>query len=237
MAPQVPATEVHFYTSEDHNGSKHGYKVGDDVNLWPGALHDKFHSLVVGSDAKVLAWQHSNASGAFAELTGDVASLAPFVGGLSRFKVVDDDVRAIAFRFVDGTSTTTTTTTKGGKEPKQYSLKVDAADVDEKILFSEGSGAAAAVDVDVDVDAGDDGGDFQLVGILREDGPPVTTAVYVRDEKTGAYVAVGSVYFQWNAQDKQVDVVEDDNFPKQLSIERAGVSTFVVTLVSNEPST
>ncbi len=210
MSPSVPATEVWFYSKEDYGGDKYTYKIGDDVNLWPGALNDKFQSAVVGSEAKVLAWQHANSSGVYRELTGDNPSLSE-LGGLSRFIVITDDTRAIAFRFVDKT---------GGAEG-QYSLKVDAAKVGEKILYSEGSSSA----------------DFQLVGTIAEDGPPVTTAVYVRDEKTGSYIALGSIYFKWNATDGQVDIPEEGNFPKQLSIERAGPSKFIIALVSNKPST
>ncbi|RYP56397.1 hypothetical protein DL770_010837 [Monosporascus sp. CRB-9-2] len=209
MAPTAASTEAWFYTEENYGGSKNSYKIGEDINLYPGSLNDKFNSVAVGSEAKVLAWQHDNASGNYAELTGDTASLKS-IGGLSRFKVVEDDTRAIAFKFRDATG--------GGQ--RQYSLKIDAADVGAITLYAP--------------DDADDG-EWNLVGTIREAGPPVTTAVYIRDERSGVYVAVGSVFFQWNSGSKQVDVVENDNFPKQLSIERADASKFVATLTSNEP--
>ncbi|KAK7749066.1 hypothetical protein SLS62_008461 [Diatrype stigma] len=247
--PQVPATEVYFYTHEDYAGGKQAYKVGDDVNLYPGALGDKFRSAAVGSDVKVLAWNHqqhssstpspSSPSGApFAELTGATTSLASGSGtssaaALTRFRVVDDDTHAIALRFVAAADADADAEVG---EPR-YSLKVESADVGEKLLLSE--------EVDNNNSSSKISGaeKFQLVGTIREDGAPVTTAVYVRDEKTGAYLAAGTVNFKWSAAggdgdgDGQVDVVEDDdNFPKQLAIERAGPSRFVVTLVSSEPS-
>ena len=220
MAPQVPENEVYFYTQEEYGGSKNGYKIGDDVNLWPGPLNDKFQSAAVGSGAKVLAWQHGDASGVFAELTGANPSLK-FIGGLTRFRVIDDDTRVIAFKFVDGTGT--------GAAPRQYSLKVDAADVGDKILYSNDTGGD-------DNDGGNENEGFKLVGTIPEGGSDVTTAVYVRDESSGSYIATGSAYFRWNADSKQVDLDEKENFPPQLKAERAGPSKFIITLISTEPS-
>ncbi|RYO74129.1 hypothetical protein DL766_005564 [Monosporascus sp. MC13-8B] len=210
MAPTAASTEAWFYEQENFGGTKYSYKIGEDVNLYPGKLNDKFNSAAVGSEAKVLAWQHDNASGNYAELVENTASLK-FIGGLTRFKVVEDDTRAVAFKFRDATG--------GGQ--RQYSLKIDAADVGAITLYAP--------------DDADDG-KWNLVGTIREEGPPVTTAVYIRDERSGVYIAVGSVFFQWNTSTKQVDIAENDNFPKQLSIERADASKFLVTLTSNEPS-
>jgi hypothetical protein len=88
--------------------------------------------------------------------------------------VVPSNTRAIAIAFQDAT---------GGK-PRQYTLKLDAADVGTVKLFSNDSAA-------------EEGNEYRLVGLMPEGGPPVTTAVYVRNEADGGYVAVGSVYFQW----------------------------------------
>lgn len=207
VAPPVSAGEAVFYTQNDYKGDKHPYRIGDDINLYPGNLNDKFRSSVVAWDTKVLAWQHANSSGHYKELEGEVPSLSD-LGGLSRFKVITNDTRIIAFKFTD----------KTGGTPKQYSLKLNAADVGEKILYS------------------DEDNEFKLVGVIGESGPPVTTAIYIRNEHNGQYLDAGSVFFQWNKDLKQVDIVSSENFPKQLESERAGPSKFLMTLVSNVPT-
>lgn len=204
--PPVSDGEVVFFTKSQYEGDKHSYRIGDDINLYPGELNDKFKSAVVAWDAKVLAWQHDNASGHYKELEGTVPDLSD-IGGLTRFKVISSDTRVIAFKFTD----------KTGGAPKQYSLKLIAADVGEKILYS------------------DEDDEFKLVGTIRESGPPVTTAVYLRNEHSGQYFDPGSIYFRWNKDSKQVDIVEEGNFPKQLRHERAGPSKFIIELISNEP--
>jgi hypothetical protein len=67
-------------------------------------------------------------------------------------------------------------------------------------------------------------------------GPSVTTAIYVRDEQTGVYLATGSVFFQWNEQAQQVDIVSQENFPAQLKYERQDANRFIITLISNQPT-
>ncbi|KAJ4289953.1 hypothetical protein N0V88_006751 [Collariella sp. IMI 366227] len=120
--------------------------------------------------------------------------------------------RAVAFAFKDAT---------GGKK-KQYSLKVEAREVGTVTIYPGKRQRARE--------------EYRLVGIMPEGGPPVTTAVYVRDEASGAYVALGSVYFQWNEKEDRVDIVENENWPVQLKQERTGASQFVVTLVDSTPS-
>ncbi|KAJ4379037.1 hypothetical protein N0V85_008909 [Neurospora sp. IMI 360204] len=206
MAPSVDPSTVVFYQKKNFEGSGDTYALGQDVSV-PGSLNDKYLSVAVGASAKVIAWQHYNESGHYREWTESQVDISD-IGGLSRFKVVDDDTRAISFLFKDST---------GGKD-KQYSLKVDARDVGAVTLYSNS------------------GDEYGLVGILPAGGPPVTTAVYVRDESSGVYLAVGSVFFQWNGENKEVDVVENDNWPKQLKSKRTGKSAFEVTLVDNKPS-
>ncbi|KAK3347828.1 Beta/Gamma crystallin-domain-containing protein [Neurospora tetraspora] len=208
MAPSVDPSTVVFYQKKNFEGSGDTYAVGQDVSV-PGSLNDKYLSVAVGASAKVIAWQHYNESGHYREWTDSQADISD-IGGLSRFKVVDDDTRAISFLFKDAT---------GGDE-KQYSLKVDARDVGTVMLYSTTK----------------DGGEYGLVGILPAGGPPVTTAIYVRDEHSGGYLCVGSVFFQWNEESKGVDVVENENWPKQLEQKRTGKSSFEVTLVDNKPS-
>jgi hypothetical protein len=169
MAPSVGATAVNFYSKKDFGGDPFPYIIGDDISV-PGNLNDKFLSVNVGTAAKVIAWQHYNSTGIYKEWTGENPDITN-IGGLSRFKVVDSDTRAVLFNFKDVT---------GGAD-KQYSLKLNAADVGSILIYSN------------------DGDDYYLVGIMPSGGPPVTTAIYVRDEKSGVYTAIGSVFYQWNS--------------------------------------
>jgi hypothetical protein len=169
MAPTVDPNVANFYNEKNFGGQVFPYSIGSDVSL-PNSLNDTFLSVNVGAAAKVLAWQHYSATGIYREWTGENPDITD-IGGLSRFEVVDGNTRAISFLFKDAT---------GGK-PKQYSLKVDAADVGTVTLYS------------------DEDDNYRLVGIMPENGPPVTTALYIRDESTGVYIAIGSVYFQWDS--------------------------------------
>lgn len=231
MAPSVADNVANFYTKTSFGGDESSYKIGDDVKL-DGSLNDKFHSVNIGSAAKVVAWQHIDSTGNYREWHAANPDISD-IGGLSRFIVVNEDTRAIAFLFKDAT---------GGKD-RQYSLKVDAADVGTVTMYSN------------------DGEDYRLVGIIPAGGPPVTTAIYVRDEHSGVYIAIGSVFFQWNSKiggkfvyvpspksvsfsactrltfpSSEVDIVENENWPKQLKVERSDASRFIVTLVDNKPS-
>ncbi|KAK3391347.1 membrane binding-domain-containing protein [Sordaria brevicollis] len=207
MAPSVDPNSAVFYQQKDFSGPGDSYPISPESVSVPGSLNDKYLSVAVGASAKVIAWQHYNEMGHYREWTDSQPDISD-IEGLSRFRVVDDDTRAISFIFKDST----------GGESKRYSLKVDARDVGAVTLYSN------------------DGDEYALVGILPAGGPPVTTAVYVRDEKSGGYIAVGSVYFQWNESTGEVDVVENDNWPKQLDAKRTGKSAFEVTLVDNKPS-
>ncbi|KAI0902881.1 hypothetical protein F4823DRAFT_348304 [Ustulina deusta] len=92
-------------------------------------------------------------------------------GGLSRFEVVGNATRATAFIFRDVT----------GRAEKQYSLKANATEVGSILIYS----------INGDAD--------HLVGIVPSGRPPVTTAIYVRDERPSRYIATGSVFFQQNS--------------------------------------
>ena len=261
--PQVPATEVYFYTEEGYAGGKpRAYKVGEEENLSPAGVGEKYRSVAVGSDVRVLGWQRSSAggsgssedttssdsaattSGAYAELTSSAPALRGPITALSRFRVLDDDTRVLAFKFVDAT-----VGGAAGAKLRGYSLKVEAPEIGERILYSNETddGTGTSTDESSSGEQGDqgDGGDsstggFRLVGTIAEGGPDVTSAVYVRNETTGAYVAVGSARFRWNAQAGRVDLDDananaDSGFPRQLRAERAAPNKWVVTLVSGEP--
>jgi Membrane binding/Beta/Gamma crystallin len=192
--------EACFFTEYKFEGERHCYPLGANENLWPGALNDKFKSVKVGRVVKVLAWQHANATGAYREWSVDEEDITD-IGGLSRFAVVRDTTLPIAVRFEDGM----------GGPARRYSLQMNSHDVGEVKVMSGDS-------------------EFGLVGIIPADGPPVTTAIYVRDESSGEYIATGSIYFGWNADTKAIDVVDETHLPKKLGYQRVDRNRFVFTL-------
>lgn len=170
MAPSVDPTAVNFYIKKDFGGEAYPYKVGDDVAL-PSGLNDKFLSVNVGIAAKVLAWRDYGKKGPHREWTGANPDISD-IEGLSCFMVVEGDTHVIAFLFKDAT---------GGAD-RQYSLEVKAKDVGDVTMYSN------------------DGDQYHVVGLMPSGGQPVTTAIYVRDENPGVYIANGSVYFEWNSE-------------------------------------
>lgn len=194
--------EVTFHTGTNYTGDAHTYVVGSDENLYPGGLNDRFKSVRVGRKAKVLAWQHANQTGKYREWDVDQPDISD-IGGLTRFKVVESTTLPIAVRLQDLT----------GGPARRYSLKIASYDVGDTIVHS-----------------GDP--EYGLVGVMPEDGPPVTTAIYVRDEHSGAYVAVGAIYFVWNSSTKSIDVADASNVPENLGYSRDGRNQFTFTLTS-----
>ncbi|MFE3261710.1 beta/gamma crystallin domain-containing protein [Nocardia sp. NPDC059091] len=168
----------------------------------PGDLNDRFRSVRVGELVKVLAWQHYGQSGRYREWEVDTPDITD-IGGLSTFRVVEKTTLAIAVRLQDDT----------GAAPGRYSLKVVSYEVGEITTHS-----------------GDP--EYALIGFMPAGGPPVTTAIYVRDEHTGEYVAIGSVYFVWNPQTSAVDVSDDTHFPENMTYERAGNNRFTFHLTA-----
>ncbi|KAK0650994.1 Beta/Gamma crystallin-domain-containing protein [Cercophora samala] len=207
MAPPVDPSTAKFYVKKEFEGDEYPYSIGADVSV-PGSLNDKFLSVNVGNNTKVIAWQHYNESGVYREWEGANPDISD-IGGLSRFKVVENNTRAISFQFVDQT----------GGTPLQYSLKIDARDVGTVLIKSN-----------------EDPLEWHLVGILPAGGPPVTTGVFLRNEGTGVYLSVGSIYFQWNKDTNEVDIVESEAFPPQLKYTRKGPSAFEIALIDNTPS-
>ncbi|MBW8801423.1 MAG: hypothetical protein JF597_50155 [Streptomyces sp.] len=192
--------EVTFYTRTNYTGDAHTYVVGADENLYPGGLNDKFKSVRVGRKAKVLAWQHANQTGKYQEWDIDQPDISD-IGGLTRFKVVESTTLPIVVRLQDLT----------GAPARRYSLKIASYDVGDTIAYS-----------------GDP--EYGLVGVMPEDGPPVTTAIYVRDEHSGVYVAVGAIYFVWNSSTKSIDVADASNVPENLDYSRDGRNQFTFKL-------
>lgn len=104
--------------------------------------------------------------------------------GLSRCKVIDVGDLPIAFFFGDDTD----------GNPQQYSLRVNAADVGATVIKSD-----------------DESNDSRLVGIMSEYCTPITTAIYVRDETSGLFVANSAVLFRWNDREGKVELEENDD--------------------------
>jgi hypothetical protein len=174
MAPSVDPNTANFYVKLNFEGQAHPYPIHDANVQLPASLNDRFLSVNVGAAAKVIAWQHYSSTGIYREWTGENPDITD-IGGLSTFRVVDGNTRAISFLFKDAT----------GAPAKRYSLQLNAADVGSVKLYSNEDET------------------YRLVGIMPDSGPPVTTAVYVRDESSGVYITQGSVFFQWNSSDNR----------------------------------
>ncbi|WP_137939361.1 beta/gamma crystallin domain-containing protein [Chitinivorax sp. B] len=201
MKDRAEATEACFYGLKHFEGAPTCYAVGTEITFSAGdQLNDYYKSVRVGLNAKVVAWQHNNGTGIYREWVGDQPDITD-IGGLSKFKVMSHTTLAIAVRFDDKTST----------QPGLHHLLVQSFQVGEA---SSSTGDPA----------------FKLVGFMPPDGPPVTTAVSVRNSITGVYVATGSIYFRWNNETKQVDVAEDNNFPSNMSWARASANEFILSL-------
>ncbi|KAI0971468.1 membrane binding-domain-containing protein [Xylaria arbuscula] len=207
MAPQVPEKSANFYDKANFEGASHNYALSSVTHLYPKKIADVYHSVNVGLGAKVNCWHHLDYDGRHGVLEGEAATLVS-IGDLTCFSVDKDDTHIIQFRFVD----------KTGGQPKDYSLTLNLAGIGKKILLS------------------DDGPDFKLAGKINASEGIVTTAIYLRNEKTGVYLATGSIYFKWNSEKNEVDIDSEKFWPKQLTHERQGQAKFLVTLVSNKPS-
>ncbi|WP_158566764.1 beta/gamma crystallin domain-containing protein [Actinomadura craniellae] len=196
-------TQVCFYEGTNYTGKEHHYKEGDEVVFqYPEDLNDKFKSVKVGSLVKVLAWQHSDGGGKHEVWEADNADIGS-IDGLSKFRIIAHATQAVAVRFEDNAD-----------NGHQHCLYVQAAGVsDGKVKSCAGDPA------------------FKLIGIMPAGGPPVTTAIFVRDETTGQYLDPnGALHLRWNDETKQVDVADSTNFPGHLKWTRAEGNRFVISL-------
>ncbi|MGW7005558.1 beta/gamma crystallin domain-containing protein [Streptomyces sp. NPDC054933] len=197
-------SEVEFYTQPNYAGTAHTYPQGTDENLSPDALTDRFASVRIGKRAKVFFWNYEGVSGERSELTADSPDITD-IGRPTRFLVADSATVGISIRFVDST----------GAAAGRHSLKADS--------FLVGS---------ITIPSGSASGGF--IGKMDPSGQPVTTALFVRDESSGAYVAVGSVHFVWN--NNRIEV-SDSNLPENLECRRMAenvTNVFIFTLTSTE---
>jgi len=198
-------TEVEFYTQPNYNGTAHTYPRGADENLSPDTLTDRFKSVRIGRRTKVFTWNYEGVSGERSELTADSPDITD-IGRPTRFLVADSASMGIAIRFADATDS----------PPGRYSLKADS--------FLVGSVTISSASPNT-----------HFIGKMDPSGQPVTTALFVRDESTGAYVAVGSIYFVLN--DRWIEVSDASNLPANLKCQRIAdnvTNVFVFTLASPE---
>jgi len=201
-------TEVEFFTQPNYTGPAHTYPRGADENLSPDTLTDRFKSVRIGRRAKVFTWDYEGVSGERSELTADSPDITD-IGRPTRFLVADSASMGIFIRFGDAT----------GATPGRYSLKVDS--------FLVGSITVPSAEPN--------NANLHLIGKMDPSGQPVTTALFVRDESTGAYVAVGSIYFVLN--DRWIEVSDASNLPGNLKCQRIAdrvTNVFDFTLTGTE---
>jgi hypothetical protein len=198
----MDATQVCFYEGPNYTGKEHIYNENDDVTFhYPEQLNDRFKSVRVGSLVKVLAWQHSDGGGRHEIWDKDNPDISS-IDGLSKFKIIANSTQAIAVRFEKHVSN------------GPFCLYVKAAGV------SDGMVKSCADDPQ-----------FKLIGIMPVEGPPVTTALYVRDETTGQYLSPpGALHLKWNKETGQVDIADSTNFPDYLKWERVQGNRFIISL-------
>lgn len=196
--------EVIFFEGKNYQGIAHTYSLyGEDemdCNAGASALNDKYLSVQVGREVKVLAWEHCDSSGIYLEWTEDNPDLSE-IGGLSRFTVVSASDSIVAFRLVD----------QSGAEIR-LSLKLQAYAIGES------------------TDRSDDNNDeYRIIGHVPTDRPgpePFVTQVSLRNEDNGEYPSTGSVYFNWNDSNQKVDLTYTDNKPAGFEFEQTSAGTF-----------
>lgn len=199
----MDATQVCFYEGPNYTGKEHIYHENDDVTFhYPEELNDRFKSVKVGALVKVLAWQHSDGGGKHEIWEKDNPDISA-IDGLSKFKIIANSTQAVAVRFESRVNN------------GRFCLYVQAAGV------SEGKVKSCA-----------DDSEFKLIGIMPVEGPPVTTAIFVRNETTGEYLSPnGALYLRWNKETGQVDIVDSTNFPDHLEVKRVAGNRFIIALV------
>jgi hypothetical protein len=195
---------VEFYTGTNYSGTNHTYRWGADVNLMPDTLTDRFKSVRIGSGAKAITWDYEGVAGERFELKADSPDITD-IGRPTRFMVTKSTTSSLLIGFEDAT----------GAAAGRYSLKADSFLVGSVTVLSGSSP------------------NLRLIGVMDPSGVPVTTALFVRDESSGAYVAVGSVYFV--STGGRIDVSDSSNLPENLEWKRGiGVNTFIFTLTDTE---
>ncbi|KAK2616519.1 hypothetical protein QQS21_000562 [Conoideocrella luteorostrata] len=201
----APAESVDFYSEENYKGNKTSCKVGEVQHL---VLNTKYKSFQMGIGGGLLVWAENHP----VPIVKWKESKGSFVGVEKQYECFEVLSTGDKPTFVIGVKFKDTT----GAPTGQYQLLLKCANIgDVKLLSNE-------------LDK------FSPVGTMPWGGSIVTTAIYVRDLKTGIYVAEGSIYFALDAQARKVVIKDETDFPKQLEHSQSGASDFTITLKSTD---
>ncbi|KAJ6150167.1 hypothetical protein N7471_001366 [Penicillium samsonianum] len=166
-------------------------------------LGTSYLSGKLGDGTKLLVWNHSDYSDS-KELHSDQPNL-PADKHVQCYQVLAGTTSVVRVRFKDAT----------GGEKGQYSLLLKLAQIGDVTVWS------------------DESDKYSIAGTIPRDGTKVTTALYVRDKKSGVYVVIGSIYFQWDNDKQKVVILDQEGWPKnQLKHEDDGDNNFTITLIS-----
>ncbi|KAF7590611.1 hypothetical protein BBP40_002606 [Aspergillus hancockii] len=169
-------------------------------------LGTSYISSRLGDGTKLLVWNHRDYTEQ-KQWTSDQSSI-PQSSSVQCYQLFKDTTSVIGFRFKDATG--------GGK--KSISLQLNLVQIGNVKVLS------------------DESDKYAIAGTMPRDRPPVTTAVYVRNEKTGVYIATRSIYFQWDKQNQKVVIKGQEGWPnKPLQHHDDGNNNFTITLISTSP--
>ncbi|KID81950.1 Calcium-dependent cell adhesion molecule [Metarhizium guizhouense ARSEF 977] len=199
------AETVDFYSEENYKGTKTSCTVGQVQHL---VLNTQYHSFQMGIGGGLLVWAENNP----VPTVQWHSSKSSFLGEEKKYECFEVLATGEKPTFVIGVKFKDATKAPDG----QYQLLVKCANLGEVKLLSN------------KLDK------FTPVGTMPWEGSTVTTAVYVRNLKTGAYVATGSIYFALDPQEQKVVIKSEDNWPKQLEHSQSGASDFIITLKSTD---
>ncbi|MFJ9371477.1 beta/gamma crystallin domain-containing protein [Nocardia sp. NPDC101769] len=203
MTTSLQPNQATFFTRAHYQGESYTYSTDDGVVEALGELNDKFKSVRLGSDAKVLAWQHYGFGGHYAVWETDQPDISGF-GGLSVFKVEYRSTQLIMARFVNATH-----------PDRTLAMKVNTAGSDpgltERWLAQNDP-------------------NFTPIALAFADGRAVTTALYVRDQDTFLFDPTGSCYFRWNATSNEVTLDPGPHFPPGMNHKQASANEFIFEL-------
>lgn len=166
-------------------------------------LGTSYLSCKLGDGTKLLVWDHSNYY-ENKEITQDQSNF-PVDKKVQCYEVLKGTTSVVGVRFKDAT----------GGEKKQYSLQLKLAQIGDVIIWSDESDQHA------------------LAGTVPRDGTKVTTALYVRDKKSGEYPVIGSIYYQYDSSKEKVVILDQEGWPRtQLKQVEDSPNNFTITLTS-----